>query len=163
MFWDLMPIYISTEFAYAKDRNGCNLWEFVATNPGWQSNSYLCSYIVARFNSLLTFFRCKSLHSINCVATRNLTVCWNIFLEESAVLRKNPLYCGRIRCIAPKYDMIFWGSSKVPWQWFIDPTHVGPMNKKKFFFTHHIFSHFLKLNPTDFLYVVRGRDDYYSC
>jgi len=29
-----MPIYISIEFAYAKDRNGCNLWEFVATNPG---------------------------------------------------------------------------------------------------------------------------------
>jgi len=89
MFWDLMPIYISIEFAYAKDRNGCNLWEFVATNPGWQSNSYLCSYIVARFNSLLTFFRCKSLHSINCVARRNPTVCWNIFLEEYALLHLN--------------------------------------------------------------------------
>jgi len=39
-----------------------------ATNPGWQSTSYLCSYSAARFISLLTFFRCKSLHCINCQA-----------------------------------------------------------------------------------------------
>ena len=53
--------------------------QLVATNPGWQSSSYLCSYIVALLISLLTFFRCKSLHCINWVATKNLAVdCWNL-------------------------------------------------------------------------------------
>jgi len=56
---------------------------------------------------------------------------------------------GRIRCIEPKYDRILRGGSKVPHRWFIDPTHVGPMSQKKFF-SHLIFSHFLKLYPTDF-------------
>jgi len=49
--------------------------QHVAINPGWQSNSYFSSYIVARFTSLLTFFRCKSLHCRTCVAMRNLAVC----------------------------------------------------------------------------------------
>jgi len=41
---------------------------------------------------------------------------------------------GRIRCITPKYGRILRGGSKVPHWWFIDPTHVGPMRQKKFFF-----------------------------
>jgi len=36
-------------------------------------------------------------------------------------------------------------------------------NEPRKFFSHEIFSHFLKLNPTDFLYVDRGTDDCYSC
>jgi len=121
--------------------------QFMATNPGWQSNSYLCSYIVARVNSFLSL-QIVTLYKL-CCNEKSYSVLKSLF--------------GRIRCIAPKYDRIFWGVSKAPWQWFIDPTHVGPMNQKIFLFTHHIFSHFLKLNPTDFLYVVRGRDVYYSC
>jgi len=69
---------------------------------------------------------------------------------------------GRIRCIEPKYGRILRDGSKVPHRWFIDPTHVGSMSQKNFF-SHQIFSHFLKLYPTDFLYVDRGRDEYYSC
>jgi len=41
----------------------------------------------------------------------------------------------------------FTGGSKVPHQWCIDPTHVGPTIQ---FFSHQIFSHFLKLYPTDY-------------
>ena len=124
--------------------------QLVSTNHGWQSSSHLCGYIVARFIFLLTFFRCKPLHCISYVATRNPAVCWNICFE-------------RIRCIAPKYGRILRDGSKVPHRWFIDPTHVGPMSQKKIFFSNQIFSHFQKLYPTDFLYVDRGRNDYYSC
>jgi len=42
---------------------------------------------------------------------------------------------GRIRCIELKYGRILRGGSKAPHRWFIDPTHVGPMSQKKFFFT----------------------------
>jgi len=123
--------------------------QLLVINPGWQFNTYLCTYVAARFISLLTFFHCKSLPSINCVAT--------IILQcgEISVF-------GRIRCIAPKYEKILRGSSNVPHWWFIDPTHVGPTNQR-YFFLHQIFNHLLKLNPTDFLYVDIGRDDYYSC
>ena len=73
-----------------------------ATNPGWQFNSHLCSYIVARFVSLLTVFRCKSLHCINCVATRNLAA----GCVEISVF-------GRTRCIAPKYGRSLGGGAEV--------------------------------------------------
>jgi len=47
----------------------------------------------------------------------------------------------------------------------VQRSHTGgslrPMSQKKFF-SHQIFSHFLKLHRTDFLHVDRGRDDYYS-
>jgi len=72
-----------------------------------------------------------------------------LFLEEFAALHLN--MAGILR-----------GGSKVPHRWFIDPTHVGPVSQKNVF-SHQIFSHVLKLYPTDFLYVDRGRDDYYSC
>jgi len=42
---------------------------------------------------------------------------------------------GRIRCIPPKYSRILREGSKVPHRWFIDPTHVGLMSQKNFFFT----------------------------
>jgi len=64
--------------------------KLVANNPGWPSNSYLCSYIVACFISLLTFLHCKSLHCINCVATRNLARGY-VDLLKSCFL-KNSLY-----------------------------------------------------------------------
>ena len=41
--------------------------------------------------------------------------------------------------------------------------HISDKRAKKLFFSHQIFSHVLKLYPTDFLYVDRGRNDYYSC
>jgi len=63
------------------------LLQLVTTKPGWQSNSCLCSYIVARFNSLLTFLRCKSLHCMNCIATRKIAVCWNLCFW------KNSMHC----------------------------------------------------------------------
>jgi len=59
--------------------------QLVATNPGWQSNSYLCGYIVARLISLLTFFRWKSLHCISCVTTRNPVVCWNLCFWKNSL------------------------------------------------------------------------------
>ena len=66
---------------------------------------------------------------------------------------------ARIRCIAPKYDRILRGGSKIPHRCFIDPTYMGPVGQKKYF-SHQIFSHSLQLNPTDSLYVDRRRDDY---
>jgi len=42
---------------------------------------------------------------------------------------------GKIRCIALKYSRILRDGSKVPQRWFIDPTHVGLMSQKSFFFT----------------------------
>jgi len=39
---------------------------------------------------------------------------------------------GRIRCIAPKYDRIIKGGSKVPHRWFIDLTQVGPISQRNF-------------------------------
>jgi len=42
-------------------------------------------------------------------------------------------------------------------------SHTCGTNEPKKFFSHQIFSHFLKLYPTDFLYVDRERDDYDSC
>jgi len=147
MFQDFMPIYLNIEL------NGAWDLETVSTcgNPGWQSISYLCSYTVARFISLLTFFRCRSLHCTNCVATRNLAVGY----VEISVL-------GKIRYVGLEYDRILRGGSKVPHRWFIDPTHVGPMSKKKYF-SHETFSQFLKLNPTDFLYVDRWTSGCYTC
>jgi len=97
--------------------------QLAAISSGWQSSSYLCSYIVARFISLLTFFSWKSLHCINWIAKRNLAV---VNVEISVF--------GRIGCIGLEYDRIHRGGSKVPHWWFIDPTHVGPMSQKKFFF-----------------------------
>jgi len=61
---------------------------------------------------------------MNCVAKKNLAVG---YVEISVF--------GRICCIGLKYDRILRGGSKVPHRCFIDPTHVGPMSQKKFFFT----------------------------
>jgi len=62
---------------------------------------------------------------------------------------------GRISGTAPEYDRILRGGSKVPHRWIVDRTQVGPMSQNNFF-SHQIFSHFLNLNLTDFLYVVEG-------
>ena len=66
------------------------------------------------------FFRYNSLHCINFIATRNITVWWNLCFW------KNSLY--RTKC-----DRILRGGSKVLHQWFIDYTHVVPKSQKLFF------------------------------
>ena len=113
MFRDFVPIYLSIELNGAWTKKQLQL---VATNPGWQSSSYPCSYVVARFISLLTFFRSRSLHCINCVATRNLAAG---YVEISVF--------GRIRSTGLEYDRILRGGSKVPHMW-------DQWAKKKYFF-----------------------------
>jgi len=61
--------------------------QLMATNPG--DNPIRISVVRLHRSPLrfLTFFRCKSLHCISCVATRNPTVYWNLCFW------KNSLYC----------------------------------------------------------------------
>jgi len=73
----------------------------------------------------------------------------SLFLEEFAVLHIN---MARFLEVVQRSHA---GGSQI---------HTcGTSELKKCFFSHKIFSHFLKLYPTDFLYVDGGRDDYYSC
>jgi len=125
--------------------------QLVTTNPRWQSSSYLCSYIVARVISLLTFFRGKSLHCTNCVATTNLAVG---YVEISVY--------GRIRCIALEYDRILRGGSRSHIGCSLIP-HMWDQPANENFFSHEIFNHFMKINPTVCLYLDRGTNDCYSC
>jgi len=71
------------------------------------------------------FFRSNSLHCINCVATRNLTIFRSLFLEEFAVSHLN--MTG-----------------------FSDVVHRSHTNEPKIV-CNEIFSDFLKLNLADFL------------
>jgi len=109
----------------------CLEWEKVATRgnqPRVTAQWYLCGYIVARFISLL------GLHSF--VANRYIVY---VVLQQEILQYVEISVFGKIRCMAPKYGRILRGGSKVPHRWFIDPTHVGPMSQKNFFF-HITFS-----------------------
>ena len=66
----------------------------------------------------------------------------SLFLEEFAAL-----------------DLNMTGFSEV-----VQRSHTcGTNEPKKIIFSHEIFSHFLKLNPTDFVYVDSGTGGCYSC
>jgi len=72
----------------------------------------------------------------------------SLFLEEFAVLDLN--MTGFSEVVQRSHN----GVSLIP--------QCGT-NEPKIFFSHETFSHFLKLNPTDFLYVDRGTGGCYSC
>ena len=116
----------------------------VATNPGWQSTSYLCSSIVARFIPLLNILSLQivTLYKLRCNEKSCSRLCWNLCFWKNSL-----------------YWIWIWQDSQ---RWFKGPTPVGPMSRKNLF-SDEIFSHFLILNPTDSWYVNFRTDDCYSC
>jgi len=134
-------------------RNGCNLWQ-----PTQGESSTGISVVRVHRSPLHFVTYIFSLQSATLYKLLQLEI-----LQYAGIS-----VLGRIRCIKPKYDRILRGGSKVPQRWFIDPTNVGPQtcgtnDPKIYFFSQKVFSHFLKLYPTVFLYADSGRDDYYSC